>query len=83
MRAVLVERTGGPEVLRLVSDVLKPSSPGKGRLIIMYGIDIHVLQGQLLVRNRYSGVNFIDTYHRTGLYPLPVPFTPGRYVLFI
>ncbi len=23
------------------------------------------------------GVNFIDTYHRTGLYPLPLPFVPG------
>jgi len=23
------------------------------------------------------GVNFIDVYHRTGLYPLPLPFTPG------
>jgi NADPH2:quinone reductase len=24
-----------------------------------------------------SGVNFIDTYHRTGLYPVALPFTPG------
>ena len=23
------------------------------------------------------GLNFIDTYHRTGLYPLPLPFVPG------
>jgi len=23
------------------------------------------------------GVNFIDTYHRRGLYPRPLPFTPG------
>jgi NADPH2:quinone reductase len=23
------------------------------------------------------GVNFIDIYHRTGLYPNPLPFTPG------
>jgi NADPH2:quinone reductase len=23
------------------------------------------------------GVNFIDVYHRTGLYKLPLPFTPG------
>ncbi|KAI9222699.1 putative NADPH--quinone reductase [Blastocladiella britannica] len=34
--------------------------------------------GQVLVRNTYSGVNFIDTYHRTGLYKLPLPFIPGR-----
>jgi NADPH2:quinone reductase len=29
------------------------------------------------VRLSAAGVNFIDIYHRTGLYPLPLPFTPG------
>jgi NADPH2:quinone reductase len=29
--------------------------------------------GQLLVDVEVAGVNFIDTYHRTGLYPLPLP----------
>jgi len=33
--------------------------------------------GQALVRLHASGVNFIDVYHRTGLYKLPMPFTPG------
>lgn len=33
--------------------------------------------GEARVRLAYSGVNFIDTYHRSGLYPLPIPFTPG------
>lgn len=33
--------------------------------------------GQLLVRIAAAGVNFIDIYHRTGLYKLPLPFTPG------
>ena len=33
--------------------------------------------GQALVRQRAIGFNFIDTYHRTGLYPNPLPFTPG------
>jgi NADPH:quinone reductase len=33
--------------------------------------------GQLLVEVAASGVNYIDTYHRTGAYPLPLPFTPG------
>ena len=30
------------------------------------------------VRIHAAGVNFIDVYHRTGLYPLPLPFTPGN-----
>ncbi|MEO6600058.1 MAG: quinone oxidoreductase [Polyangiaceae bacterium] len=29
--------------------------------------------GQALVRHRAIGVNFIDTYHRSGLYPVPLP----------
>jgi NADPH2:quinone reductase len=30
-------------------------------------------EGQARVRHAAVGVNFIDTYHRTGLYPLPLP----------
>ena len=33
--------------------------------------------GEALVRLEAIGVNFIDVYHRTGLYPQPLPFTPG------
>ena len=33
--------------------------------------------GELLVRVAAAGVNFIDTYHRDGLYPMELPFTPG------
>jgi NADPH:quinone reductase len=32
---------------------------------------------EVLVKLDASGVNFIDTYHRTGLYKMPLPFTPG------
>src|SRR5262245_39259543 len=33
--------------------------------------------GEVLVRNTAIGLNFIDVYHRTGLYPVPLPFVPG------
>ena len=33
--------------------------------------------GEARVRVEYAGVNFIDVYHRTGLYPKDLPFTPG------
>jgi len=33
--------------------------------------------GQVRLRQEASGLNFIDVYHRTGLYPQPIPFTPG------
>jgi NADPH2:quinone reductase len=34
--------------------------------------------GQLLIRVEAAGVNFVDVYHRKGLYKLALPFTPGR-----
>jgi NADPH2:quinone reductase len=42
-------------------DVERPANAGK----------------QALVRLEAVGVNFIDVYHRTGLYKLPLPFIPG------
>ena len=33
--------------------------------------------GQVRVEVAAAGVNFIDVYHRTGLYPKPLPFIPG------
>jgi NADPH2:quinone reductase len=35
-------------------------------------------KGEALVRIEAIGVNYIDVYHRTGLYKLPLPFTPGQ-----
>lgn len=34
--------------------------------------------GQLLLRHTAIGVNFIDTYMRSGLYPAATPFAPGN-----
>src|SRR5262245_57992700 len=33
--------------------------------------------GQVRVKVESAGLNYIDVYHRTGLYPNPLPFTPG------
>ena len=33
--------------------------------------------GQVLLRHEAIGLNFIDTYHRSGLYPLAMPATLG------
>lgn len=60
MRAVLVTRTGGPDVLD-VTDVPDPV-PGPA---------------DLLVRVQASGINYIDTYFRSGSYPRELPYVPG------
>ncbi|MGZ5956683.1 MAG: quinone oxidoreductase family protein [Caulobacteraceae bacterium] len=56
MKAIRIERTGGPEVLQLL-DIETPE-PGPG---------------EVRVRHEAIGVNFIDTYMRSGLYPAPLP----------
>lgn len=33
--------------------------------------------GEVRVRHTAIGLNFIDTYHRAGLYPMPLPAIPG------
>jgi NADPH:quinone reductase len=53
-KAIVVNRTGGPEVLRWVG--YDPGQPGPG---------------EVRLRHEAVGLNFIDVYHRTGLYPLP------------
>ncbi|KAJ5250477.1 hypothetical protein N7489_000887 [Penicillium chrysogenum] len=62
MKAVVVEETGGPEVLKFKASYPVPTPRA----------------GELLVRNNISGVNYIDTYFRTGLYPAPKPEVLGR-----
>eukprot|EP01117_Protostelium_nocturnum_P017068 TRINITY_DN687_c1_g1_i1.p1 TRINITY_DN687_c1_g1~~TRINITY_DN687_c1_g1_i1.p1 ORF type:complete len:399 (+),score=126.85 TRINITY_DN687_c1_g1_i1:329-1525(+) len=58
---------------------IKVHSTGGSEVLKYEDVDIpKVGQGQLLVKNAVIGINFIDVYHRTGLYPLPLPFTPGR-----
>jgi NADPH2:quinone reductase len=56
MKAIRIETTGGPEVMRLVDvDVGKPKA------------------GEIRLRQTAIGLNYIDTYHRSGLYPVALP----------
>lgn len=34
--------------------------------------------GEVLIRVEAAGVNYIDTYQRTGAYKVPTPFVPGQ-----
>src|SRR5947209_16025376 len=34
-------------------------------------------KGEVRLRQHAVGVNFLDVYHRTGFYPMPLPLTPG------
>ncbi len=61
MKAIRVEATGGPEVLKLV-EVPTLEKPGPG---------------QVVVRLHAAGVNFMDVGQRRGSYPVKLPFTPG------
>ena len=60
--AVVVEEIGGPEVLSYQTNYKIPVPE----------------EGYVLVKNNICGINFIDTYFRTGLYPSPKPEILGR-----
>ncbi len=55
-RVARIERTGGPEVIAWVDEILPPPAPG-----------------QVRVRTTAVGLNYIDAYHRSGLYPVELP----------
>jgi NADPH:quinone reductase-like Zn-dependent oxidoreductase len=60
---VTIAKTGGTEVLEYSTSL--SLAPLK--------------PGQVLVKNEFIGINYIDTYFRTGLYPAPsFPYILGR-----
>jgi len=60
VQAVVVEQTGGPEVLQAQERPLPEPGPDQVR------VDVAA-----------AGVNFIDVYQRSGVYPMQVPFIAG------
>ena len=55
-RVVKIEKTGGPELLKIEN--IKIGEPGPN---------------EALIETKAIGLNFIDTYHRSGSYPLKLP----------
>lgn len=52
--------------------------PGGPEVMVWEEVEVGApAAGQVLLRHTAVGLNFIDVYHRTGLYPAPLPFTPG------
>jgi len=62
MKAAVVREVGDADVLKVESDFPVPKMG----------------PGQVIVKNEYAGINFIDTYHRKGLYPRELPFVGGQ-----
>ena len=62
MKGVLIEKTGGTEVLQYRTDLPVPTPK----------------EGEVLVKNDFIGINYIDTYFRTGLYPSTKPEILGK-----
>ena len=56
MKAVKIERNGGPEVIKIEEITL--DKPGND---------------EVLIEHVAIGLNYIDNYHRSGLYPLKLP----------
>ena len=59
-KAIRIETTGGPEVMKLTDVEVGPPGPGEAQ-----------------VEHRAVGLNFIDVYFRSGLYPQPLPGSVG------
>ncbi|OBT65865.1 hypothetical protein VE03_05422 [Pseudogymnoascus sp. 23342-1-I1] len=62
MRAIKIPHTGGLEVLELHTDIPLPTPSA----------------GQILIKTAFAGINYIDTYLRTGLYPPPASGILGQ-----
>jgi NADPH:quinone reductase len=61
VKAIQIEKPGGPEALECRDGVAVPEPK----------------TGEVLVKLAASGVNYIDCYYRTGAYAAQLPFTPG------
>ena len=56
MKAIIISKNGGPEVLELKDISLEQPKAD-----------------EVTIEHKAIGLNYIDTYHRSGLYPLKLP----------
>jgi NADPH2:quinone reductase len=62
MKACVIREHGDANVLKVEADFPAPT----------------LSPGSVIVKNEFAGLNFIDTYHRKGLYPRDLPFVAGQ-----
>ena len=62
-KKIIISKIGGPEVLKYID----------------YEIPKNIKNNEVRIKQSSIGLNFIDTYHRSGIYPLPKapPICPG------
>ena len=61
-----------------MSHAIRVHQPGGPEVLRWEEVDVgEPGPGQVRLRQEAAGLNFIDVYHRTGLYPQKTPFTPG------
>ena len=62
-KQIVISKLGGPEVLKYQN----------------YDLPNNIKDNQVRIKHSSIGLNYIDTYHRSGIYPLPsnLPVCPG------
>jgi len=62
-KKIVISKLGGPEVLRYID----------------YNLSDEIGKEDVRIKQTAIGLNYIDTYHRSGIYPLPgsLPVCPG------
>ena len=62
-KKIIISEIGGPEVLKYID----------------YNLNDTISENEVRIEQSSIGINYIDTYHRSGIYPLPtnLPVCPG------
>ncbi|MCX7317200.1 MAG: quinone oxidoreductase, partial [Hyphomicrobiales bacterium] len=56
------------------SHAIVMQTQGKPEVMVLEEVEIGApASGQAVVRQTAVGVNYLDVYHRAGVYPLPLP----------